>query len=130
MRNATRPQIDLTVCSNYVDPQTRVPLLDGVSCAAGALMVLLMAARLYTRAFLAKKGLGLDDWMMVIAAVFAVSLVIIVCICAHYGTGYHQWDLRPAWSPHWGKATFCQNLALVLSATFTKVRLNDLHVSR
>ena len=116
------PGMYLTNRRNYVDPQTRVPLLIGVSCAAGGLMVLLMAARLYTRGVLSKKGLGLDDWMMSIAAVFAVGLVVIVCICARYGIGYHQWDLRPEWSPHWGKATFCQNLALVLPATFTKVR--------
>jgi len=55
--------------------------------------------------------------------VFAVALVIVVCICGRYGTGYHQYDLRDEWSTHWGKATFCQNLALILSATFTKVCL-------
>ena len=98
-----------------------MPLLIGVSCAFGALMILLMAGRLYTRGVLSKKGLGLDDYMMLVATTFAIALVGIVCVCARYGTGYHQWDLRPEWSPQWGKATFCQNLALVLAATFTKV---------
>lgn len=41
----------------------------GVSCAAGGLMVLLMAARLYTRGVMSKRGLGVDDWIMVVAAV-------------------------------------------------------------
>lgn len=112
----------LTPHSNYVDPETRVSLLVGVSCTMGGLCLTFMAARLYTRGILSKKGLGLDDYMMLIATTLAVALVAIVCVCARYGTGYHQWDLRPEWSPHWGKATFCQNLAMVLAATFTKVR--------
>jgi len=52
---------------------------------------------------------------------FSTALVVIVCVCAAYGTGYHNWDIRPEWYPTWGKATFSQNLAFVPAATLTKV---------
>lgn len=50
-----------------------------------------------------------------------MALVVIVCICAVHGTGYHNWDIRPEWFPTWGKATFSQNLAFIPAGTLTKV---------
>jgi hypothetical protein len=84
-------------------------------------MLILMAIRIYTRHKMSQRGLGIDDILMVLAAVFSTALVVIVCICAIYGTGYHNWDIRPEWYPTWGRATFSQNLAFVPAATLTKV---------
>lgn len=57
------------LCSNYVNPETRVPLLVGISCATGGVMLIFMGIRLYTRRVMSKRGLGVDDWMMLLATV-------------------------------------------------------------
>lgn len=60
---------DSLLYSNYVNPETRVPLLVGVSCATGGIMLIFMGIRLYTRRVMSKRGLGVDDCMMLLATV-------------------------------------------------------------
>ncbi|KZM26396.1 uncharacterized protein EKO05_0004787 [Ascochyta rabiei] len=108
---------------NYVDPETRMPLLIAVTCTSGFVMLVLLEMRMYTRHKMSTRGLGMDDVLMVLAAFFSTALVAIVCVCAVYGTGYHNWDIRPEWYPTWGKATFSQNLAFIPATTLTKLSI-------
>ncbi|KAF9696941.1 hypothetical protein EKO04_004934 [Ascochyta lentis] len=108
---------------NYVDPETRMPLLIGVTCTSGFIMLVLLGIRIYTRHKMSTRGLGVDDILMVLAAIFSTALVAIVCVCAVYGTGYHNWDIRTEWYPTWGKATFSQNLAFIPATTLTKLSI-------
>ncbi|KAF2828821.1 hypothetical protein CC86DRAFT_465545 [Ophiobolus disseminans] len=108
---------------NYVNPETRLPLLMGVSCASGFVMLVLLGVRIYTRHTMSQRGLGVDDVLMILAAMFSTALVIIVCVCATHGTGYHNWDIRPEWYSTWGKATFSQNLAFAPATTLTKISI-------
>ena len=53
---------------NYVNPETRVNLALGWIISTMTLMLIFLAARLYSRAIL-KAALGADDWVMAAAAV-------------------------------------------------------------
>ena len=53
---------------NYVNPETRVNLALGWILSTMTLMLIFLAARLYSRAIL-KAALGADDWAIAAAAV-------------------------------------------------------------
>ncbi|ORX94675.1 hypothetical protein BCR34DRAFT_608199 [Clohesyomyces aquaticus] len=108
---------------NYVNPETRVPLLIAVSCTSECFVLALLSLRIYSRHRMTQRRLGLDDALMVLAGIFATALVVIVCICAVHGTGYHSYDVKPEWYPTWAKANWSQTLAFVPAATLTKVSI-------
>ncbi|KAF1954464.1 hypothetical protein CC80DRAFT_476214 [Byssothecium circinans] len=82
---------------NYINPDTRVPMVLGVEITCLTLVVLFTALRFYTRIFIVK-GLGLDDFIMLFASCASVGTSLMMCISTRpkYQTGYHMWDLLPS----------------------------------
>jgi hypothetical protein len=81
---------------NYLNPTTRVPVVLALTISTCSLVLVLMSGRLYARSHL-KSVLGIDDWMMLGAAVLAVTLTGLGASSCLYGLGYHLWDKRPEW---------------------------------
>ncbi|ORY16832.1 hypothetical protein BCR34DRAFT_475752 [Clohesyomyces aquaticus] len=81
---------------NFVDPETRRPLILGVEIPLCTLVITFTVMRFYSRMVLIR-ALGADDWFMLAATVFSVGTSIMTCVSTlpTYQTGYHIWDLRP-----------------------------------
>jgi type IV secretory pathway VirB3-like protein len=53
---------------NFVDPVTRAPIVTGLTISTMVLVTVFTAMRFYGKGIL-RSALGLDDWMMLVAAV-------------------------------------------------------------
>ncbi|OCK91609.1 uncharacterized protein K441DRAFT_688848 [Cenococcum geophilum 1.58] len=107
---------------NYVNPETRVNLALGWILSTTTLMLIFLAARLYSRATL-KAALGADDWVIAAAAVFAVPISIIGCATTAFGLGYHIWDIKPGWAETYAKMAIAANALIPISLSLTKISL-------
>ncbi|PUU75231.1 hypothetical protein B9Z19DRAFT_923157, partial [Tuber borchii] len=99
MRNPP-PEVYLSwPAPNYVDPETRGPMLVVVPAILVIISFLIVVLRLYTR-FVLIKSVGADDWLI---GVSTVSLKITLFaysaswLAPRYGWGLHIWDNRPEW---------------------------------
>ncbi|KAH3938600.1 hypothetical protein HBI56_177080 [Parastagonospora nodorum] len=81
---------------NYVNPETRRPLVFGVEIPLTILTIVFTAGRFYSRTIIVK-ALGWDDWFMLAATIISTATNIMICISTlpAYQTGYHLYDLRP-----------------------------------
>ncbi|KAF2870875.1 hypothetical protein BDV95DRAFT_607990 [Massariosphaeria phaeospora] len=95
-RTPTPQEMAAWPAPNYVDPETRRPLVLGINIPLLVLMIAFISMRFYSRTVIVR-ALGKDDWFMLAAAVTAVATSIMTCIATQpeYQTGYHLWDLRP-----------------------------------
>ena len=64
MAMPTIQQMDSWPDPNYVDPETRRPLLLGIEMPLTVLAILFVGARFYARTYV-RRVLGEDDWVMV-----------------------------------------------------------------
>ena len=96
---------------NYVDPETRRPLVLAIEIPLLLLVVLFVSMRFYSRTILIKALGGVshlsqflplahvfqDDWFMLAAAVTTVAATAMTMVSTErtYQTGYHLWDLTP-----------------------------------
>lgn len=82
---------------NYINPETRGPANIAVLAAGMSVMLIFMAARVASRIKLVG-GLKLDDWIMVVGAIFATGTTILGILCVtEWGGGHHLWDLKFQW---------------------------------
>ncbi|EAT84731.1 hypothetical protein SNOG_08455 [Parastagonospora nodorum SN15] len=81
---------------NYVNPETRRPLVFGVEIPLTILTIVFTAGRFYSRTIIVR-ALGWDDWFMLAATIISTATNIMICISTlpAYQTGYHLYDLRP-----------------------------------
>ncbi|PVH93865.1 hypothetical protein DM02DRAFT_540645 [Periconia macrospinosa] len=84
---------------NYVNPETRGSLVLGVNVTFSTLVVLFITVRFYSRVFMVK-ALGVDDWVMLVAAIASIATSIMMCVSTapRFLTGYHIWDLTPSFA--------------------------------
>lgn len=73
MAAATPDQIASWPPPNFEDPESRGPVVIGLTVSTLALMVLFTAARFYGRGVLTAGALGVDDWIMGTAMVHSCS---------------------------------------------------------
>ncbi|KAF2713200.1 hypothetical protein K504DRAFT_517170 [Pleomassaria siparia CBS 279.74] len=92
----TAEQMAAWPAPNYVNPQTRRPLVLGIEIPLMILVIIFTAVRFYSRTVIIR-ALGMDDWFMLAASLILVATNIMTCISTlpAYQTGYHLWDLRP-----------------------------------
>ncbi|OCL09666.1 hypothetical protein AOQ84DRAFT_388014 [Glonium stellatum] len=96
---------------NYVNPHTRRGLLLAIDIPCLVIMTFFVASRLSSK--ISKKiTISIDDWVMLLAWVLAVSATVVDLVSIHYGTGVHLWDMKSVWVPMAGK------LALATQALF------------
>ncbi|KAI5798913.1 hypothetical protein EDC01DRAFT_22741 [Geopyxis carbonaria] len=79
---------------NYVNPETRVPEFLGVQIGMTALALVIVSARLWTRARLVR-AIGLDDYLIAVAMALGTVQTILTCMGLRGGTGLHIWDVPP-----------------------------------
>ncbi|KAF2472809.1 uncharacterized protein BDR25DRAFT_200116, partial [Lindgomyces ingoldianus] len=81
---------------NYVNPETRRPLVLSVEIPLCILVIMFTFVRFYSRTVIIQ-ALGVDDWFMLAATIISVGTSIMTCVSTlpAYQTGYHAWDLRP-----------------------------------
>ncbi|KIW70237.1 hypothetical protein PV04_02527 [Phialophora macrospora] len=80
---------------NYVNPDTRGPGLVYICIVFGAIGIITVTARLYSRLFITKAP-GLDDLLVVIALGFLTALLVLVIIGnKDFYSGRHVWDIPP-----------------------------------
>lgn len=89
---------------NYINPTTRVPVALGLVISTCILVLLVISGRLYARSRI-KTALGIDDWMILAAAVLAIALSVLGATSCLYGLGYHLWDIRPEWTEPYYKVS-------------------------
>ncbi|KAL7274197.1 hypothetical protein RUND412_002912 [Rhizina undulata] len=72
--------------------ETRVPELLGVQIGLTSLALVVVSARLFTRAKIVR-GLGSDDLAISFAMVMAIVESTLGCLASKWGTGHHLWDI-------------------------------------
>ncbi|OCK73908.1 hypothetical protein K432DRAFT_282864, partial [Lepidopterella palustris CBS 459.81] len=77
---------------NQKDAGTRVSLVIGVEVSTTSVMVVFVSARFYMRTFV-KKVLGMDDWVMAVAAILATTTAILNCVETRHSLGLHIWNI-------------------------------------
>ncbi|PVH95173.1 hypothetical protein DM02DRAFT_732020 [Periconia macrospinosa] len=80
---------------NFINPETQQPLALGLNTVMTFVVVSFISTRFYSRTRLVK-ALGLDDWIMLLAAICQVAnnIVIIISMDKKYKMGYHMWDIE------------------------------------
>ncbi|KAL7269025.1 hypothetical protein RUND412_008326, partial [Rhizina undulata] len=107
---------------NFVNPQSRGPILLAFELTIISLTVLTVTLRVYTRAFI-NHSIRADDWIMVIATVFATTFTIVNCVSLEYGWGRHYWDLKEEWFTPSRKLSLMCEMIFVLCSTATKLSI-------
>ncbi|CAI6231432.1 unnamed protein product [Periconia digitata] len=84
---------------NYVNPETRRPLVLATAIPLLCLVAIAISVRFYSRIFIVR-ALGADDWVMLFAAIASMSTSAMMCVATEepFLTGYHLWDLTPAFA--------------------------------
>ncbi|CUS11174.1 unnamed protein product [Tuber aestivum] len=96
MRNPP-PEVYLSwPAPNYVDPETRGPMLIVVPAVLVVISFLIVVLRLYTR-FVLIRSPGPDDWLIGASTVNRDLSSWCTPIATRYGWGLHIWDNRPEW---------------------------------
>ncbi|RPA83338.1 hypothetical protein BJ508DRAFT_71098 [Ascobolus immersus RN42] len=81
---------------NYVNPEQRASLLRGLVIGLDAVAWFFVVIRLISRRWVLGK-LNLEDWLIVVGAVFATGMVVAMSQATRYGVGYHYYDTPLEW---------------------------------
>ncbi|KAL7772140.1 hypothetical protein CFE70_002093 [Pyrenophora teres f. teres 0-1] len=86
---------------NYSDPVNLHAMILGFTVPSLILSVAFLGIRFYGKGLL-RQILGLDDYIMLAAMVFALPVTIFPMASLKLGLGLHTWDLKPEWhAPYW-----------------------------
>ncbi|KFZ07394.1 hypothetical protein V501_06489 [Pseudogymnoascus sp. VKM F-4519 (FW-2642)] len=109
---------------NYIDPVRRGNESIIIQAVLVALVVLFVSIRLYARLAITKAGIGLDDVLIVIAAIVGLGLTAGVILAIHnYGWDIHVWDLPPKDSITSRKVSWASMLLYLTSSSLTKISI-------
>ncbi|KAJ5607054.1 hypothetical protein N7537_003673 [Penicillium hordei] len=73
--------------------ENRGPLLLIINGTITGIAAIIVGLRVVSRVFIVKM-MGVDDWIMVAAMIFAILNVVVAGLGVTYGTGKHKWDLN------------------------------------
>ncbi|RPA79038.1 hypothetical protein BJ508DRAFT_150421 [Ascobolus immersus RN42] len=79
---------------NYINPETKAPMIIGVSITFTVVSLLFLITRVYSRIRILRK-VGLEDYLLIFSWVQAAFFVFCCCYSTTQGVGYHWWDLKP-----------------------------------
>jgi hypothetical protein len=117
MATATPEEMANWPAPNFVNPESRAGVVYGLTAPTLALVIVFTFARFYGKGIL-RQALGLDDWMMLIAAVrffylstrvadsvkvFSIPVSAIAMISLKYGLALHIWDQKDEWQSTYSK---------------------------
>ncbi|KAF2120488.1 hypothetical protein BDV96DRAFT_267591 [Lophiotrema nucula] len=107
---------------NFVNPESRGPIVIGLTVTTLALVVIFVIARFYGKGVL-RQALGRDDWIMLVAAIFSIPVSAIALESLNYGLGLHIWDQKAEWGVTYGKMAFAADILFPISCSLTKISL-------
>ncbi|KAH7130603.1 hypothetical protein B0J11DRAFT_256598 [Dendryphion nanum] len=108
---------------NYVNPESRGPIVIGITAATMALVIVFQCARFYGKGVL-RQALGADDWTMLIATIFSIPVSVFAMVSCQYGLGLHIWDQKPEeWSMTYAKIAFAADILFPIACSVTKISL-------
>ncbi|TEA21783.1 Satratoxin biosynthesis SC1 cluster protein 4 [Colletotrichum sidae] len=85
--------------------------------------------RLFTRLYVVRTRLNIDDYFVTISAIFAWALAFIILKQIQHGAGYHMWDILydnyNIWFPIY---TTCATIIYALSISFSKLSVLFLYL--
>ncbi|TVY50486.1 hypothetical protein LCER1_G008140 [Lachnellula cervina] len=100
----------------------RADSVIAISAAMITILAFSILLRLYTRITI-MKWIGLDDSLIMIAAVFALIEAITPMMATQYGLGKHYTEQKPEWIEPYTKITLASSLSYSASAMFIKLSL-------
>ncbi|KAF1813239.1 hypothetical protein P152DRAFT_448560 [Eremomyces bilateralis CBS 781.70] len=120
MRKVPAAVMDRWPAPNFVNPESQANkmLISIYICIIIIIFVLLL--RLYSRIYVAK-FFGMDDWMIVPAAITAIGYGINAIVAIDHGWYKHIWDLRPHELMMARKLVIASNLTGLYTAGCTKL---------
>ncbi|EPS37968.1 hypothetical protein H072_8297 [Dactylellina haptotyla CBS 200.50] len=114
---------------NYNNPSNRGHYLIAVEVALFSLTAIIVSGRIYTRRWLIR-SFGVDDWLILAAAILCLALTVSTCLATTAGYGLHIYDvphevrtksLEYAWA---NMLIYCLTISLTkLSILFFYLRL-------
>ncbi|KAL8381965.1 hypothetical protein RB595_005971 [Gaeumannomyces hyphopodioides] len=108
---------------NYVNPEHRGNELLAAGAAVLGVALFCLALRLYVRIAIVYKS-GLDDWHMVVAALFGAGVTVCTILMAkQYGWERHVWDLTPDQIANGRKVSMAGQSLFFLATCFAKLSI-------
>ncbi|KAI1528787.1 hypothetical protein PtrSN002B_009401 [Pyrenophora tritici-repentis] len=105
---------------NYSDPVNLHAMVLGFTVPS--LILSIAWIRFYGKGLL-RQILGLDDYIMLAAMVFALPVTIFPMVGLNFGLGLHIWDLKSEWhTPYW-KMVYTADLLFPMACSLTKISL-------
>ncbi|OQD93864.1 hypothetical protein PENSOL_c029G07864 [Penicillium solitum] len=102
--------------------ENRGPILLIINGTITGVATLIVGLRVVSRVFIVKM-LGVDDWIMVAATIFAILNVVIAGLGVKYGTGRHKWDLTKADVVPTAKVRYVTHIIYTLISGLIKVSI-------
>ncbi|KAF2264575.1 hypothetical protein CC78DRAFT_516787 [Lojkania enalia] len=122
MTTATPKEIADWPAPNYENPVSRHGLVTGLTIPTMSLVVIFMGIRFYGKGVL-RRALGLDDWIMLAAAVTSIPVSAMAMASLNYGLGLHIWDTKPEWTTPYYKMAFATDILFPITCSLTKCSL-------
>ncbi|KAF2663235.1 hypothetical protein BT63DRAFT_380313 [Microthyrium microscopicum] len=112
---------------NFVNPQSRKPIVIGVEIPITVIAATVVIARFYARTYI-KHVLGWDDWLMMGAMICAIAITILHCLATQYATGLHLWDVAPSLIKPTGMLTYVSLAFFGPATSLAKISLSLTHL--
>ncbi|KAK4212944.1 putative integral membrane protein Pth11-like [Rhypophila decipiens] len=104
------------VTANFVDPPSQLQSNIALHTICLTLVTIAVGMRFYTRLFITKSGLGLDDAFCALSYLFTVTFSGLMLKCYTLGIGRHMWDVTmPSFMAAVRIFTFAQYIYILLA---------------
>ncbi|CAI6287712.1 unnamed protein product [Periconia digitata] len=113
---------------NEAPRQPNPPTLHGELTASAVTLTVIatisVAMRIFTRASVTQAGISMDDYMVIIALVLAITLLGLNFEHMKVGLGYHFWDVKTVdFVLPFQVYTLCSTIVYATSLIFTKISI-------
>ncbi|KAK8231567.1 hypothetical protein HDK77DRAFT_66057 [Phyllosticta capitalensis] len=109
---------------NRTNPHTRIALVLAIMIPQAILVAVFCTGRIVSKMLRkSEHALGVDDWLMVFSGVLILGVDFLGCYSTAFGSGYHTWDIDPAWIIPWGKIDFATYWLFIPGLAFTKISI-------
>ncbi|KAF2639815.1 hypothetical protein P280DRAFT_50006 [Massarina eburnea CBS 473.64] len=119
---ATPEQMATWPAPNFDNPDSLRGLVIGLTVPSIALVIVVMAIRLYSKGVL-RQALRLDDHIMLAAAITSIPVCAIALHSLNYGLALHIWDQKEEWHVIYNKMGFAADILFPLCCSLTKISL-------
>ncbi|CAO2650584.1 Nn.00g018760.m01.CDS01 [Neocucurbitaria sp. VM-36] len=122
MAAATPAEMETWPPPNFENPENRHALVIALCAPTLCLAVLFLSVRFYGKGLL-RQILGLDDYVMLAAMIFALPVSILPLVSLNLGLGIHIWDQKPEWHTPYSKMGYVADILFPIACSLTKISL-------